>query len=256
MAAGRRGAKNRRGAARSADRRRFPRYECDVEVTCRPTGLAAGEPVWGCVRDVSLGGARLVVGLPLARGLFLGVDLKGAGGSVLARVLHRRVARDGEWSLGCAFVSPLAEEDLAAFGVSPRSAPAPDRRARPRSACRLLAWVQPLKGGGPAAEPAAVRDVSPRGVGLWVGRPLPVGKVVDLELGRKPGAPALRTLACVTRTLPGPDGLWSVGCHFVRELTAGELTAVLARGEAVGPRRGRPPRHPFSLPGLPAAAER
>ena len=99
-----------------AERRHDARHTCDLEVTSH--ALEASEALaWGAVvRDVSAGGIGLTLCFPFRPGTFLALDLKRRDGTVrslLARVVHVRDQADGSWHLGCEFVTPLADDEVA-----------------------------------------------------------------------------------------------------------------------------------------------
>jgi hypothetical protein len=74
-------------------------------------------------------------------------------------------------------------------------------------------------------EVATTIDISALGIGLAVRRPVEVGALVSLELLRKDGQAPLAVLAGVVRAVGPVDGQWTLGCHFVRELTDSELAS-------------------------------
>ena len=106
-----------RGAALiEAERRHHARHRCTVEATSHP--LEAAESIaWGAVvRDISAGGVGLTLCFPFRPGTYLALDVKrkdGTSRSLLARVVHVRDQADGSWLLGCEFVKPLDETEIA-----------------------------------------------------------------------------------------------------------------------------------------------
>jgi hypothetical protein len=106
----------------AVDRRAWVRYGTDGEVLCRATGPLKDVGWMGKVRDLSLGGVGLFLRHRFRPGTPLLVELKSrAGGEIRlvpARVVHATAIRaeDGAWWLvGCAFVSPLREDELKAL---------------------------------------------------------------------------------------------------------------------------------------------
>ena len=77
-----------------------------------------GQDLWWNARiiDVSVGGIALVLTRAASVGDRLGVDLREAHQSVernaVARVVHVHEVRGG-WQVGCAWLGPLAEDELA-----------------------------------------------------------------------------------------------------------------------------------------------
>jgi len=99
------------------ERRAFVRYRCGRSTSCQPVRQGGlGERWQGQLQDVSAGGLKLVLGRRFEPGSLLCVEPADADGdpshSLLARVV--RVVREsgGQWSHGCAFPRPLAEDDL------------------------------------------------------------------------------------------------------------------------------------------------
>ncbi|HEX5272834.1 MAG TPA: PilZ domain-containing protein [Gemmataceae bacterium] len=102
-----------------SDRRAHVRYSHDLPTTCRPLGRDSGASWLAQVRDVSRGGASLVLDREVRVGAVLVVAVEGLGGRfarpLLMRVMHVRPDVAGGWEAGCAFVSPLTETDVQAL---------------------------------------------------------------------------------------------------------------------------------------------
>lgn len=100
------------------DRRTYVRLASDLEATCRSTGgRDVGWP--GTVRDISQGGIGLLLTHRFQPGTELTVELRDASGAVRrvlrVRVIHAAAANIGGnsgWRLGCAFDTPLTEEEF------------------------------------------------------------------------------------------------------------------------------------------------
>jgi hypothetical protein len=80
------------------------------------------------VHDISNGGLALVLKRRFERGTGLALQLPGDDpdqlSTVLVRVVHIRAQPGGLWRLGCAFVSTLSDEELAALlGLAQQPAP-------------------------------------------------------------------------------------------------------------------------------------
>ena len=109
-----------RGAA-GVELRVSERFECDVPASCQPpSDWKRGGQKWTArVRDVSAGGLRLILGRRFERGAGLAIELPGPDADspsiLLARVMNVRPESNGTWALGCAFVSPLSDEELQAL---------------------------------------------------------------------------------------------------------------------------------------------
>ena len=115
-------AEHETSAAAYLERRTFVRLASDLEATCR---LADGfrEVGWpGRVRDISRGGIGLVVRHHFQVGTELAIELRDNSDAVLrvvrVKVVHvTATSSDGaaRWMLGCAFDTPLTEDEFAAL---------------------------------------------------------------------------------------------------------------------------------------------
>ena len=97
------------------DKRTDTRHHCDREAVTRPMDLP-NSISWGAtVRDFSKGGIGLSLCYPFKRGTYLALELQGPGivKTMLARVVHVKDRSDGNWHIGCEFVTPLSEAELA-----------------------------------------------------------------------------------------------------------------------------------------------
>ena len=101
------------------DRRAYLRYESGVWTCCQAAPGRLDAACWpAVVRDLSVGGAGLEVGCPLPPGTFLEFHLDDeCGGStrLLARVVRVAAEPGDRWLVGCAFLAPLTEAQLAAL---------------------------------------------------------------------------------------------------------------------------------------------
>ena len=98
----------------SADRRSSPRRPCRWEASLRPPA-AGGVPHWASVRDVSAGGAGLLMSCPPRPGEALLLEFAGPKeGPVPAvcRVVYCIEQLGGNAALGCAFDRLLSESEL------------------------------------------------------------------------------------------------------------------------------------------------
>ncbi len=106
----------RRRQGLRGERRASVRYPHHSGASCRLLGPAEVAPWRAEVRDISPGGALLVMDRAVSLGAVLEVALAGPGGGT-GRVLLMRVrdVRPGDgatWLAGCSFVRPLAQHDL------------------------------------------------------------------------------------------------------------------------------------------------
>jgi hypothetical protein len=98
------------------ERRASSRRDAAMEALSRP--VEGQDAIWwgATVRDLSTTGIGLTLCFPFRPGSFLAVDLLGPLGgnrTLLTRVIHTRDQADGTWHVGCEFVKPLADQDVA-----------------------------------------------------------------------------------------------------------------------------------------------
>lgn len=124
--------------------------------------------------------------------------------------------------------------------VGSESAPEPvatlqdERRLWVRYAADLQGKVQLSQDQDAGNLLAKVRDLSAGGANLQLDRALPLGQMVTLDLPCERDE-TYSVLACVVRVIANPDGTWSVGCVFSRELSPEDLQRFGAEKEAAAP---------------------
>ncbi len=98
------------------ERRAWVRHACHLEVPCQPVSDRTTEVIWQAVlRDISPGGAGLVLGREFRPGSVLRLDLPGARGrpvGMLAVVRYCHRQDDGRWRVGCEFARKLKPREL------------------------------------------------------------------------------------------------------------------------------------------------
>ena len=99
------------------ERRAAVRYLCDREVFYSP--LWTVERHWAHIRNISVHGISMLVVAPIECGTDLAIDMKTVDPSIsltlVARVVHATKQDDGNWVVGCKFLSGPSEEDLLAL---------------------------------------------------------------------------------------------------------------------------------------------
>src|SRR5260370_25649138 len=122
------------------------------------------------IRNISRGGARLLVARPFDPGSMLTVVLASSHGKTSLAVLACVVRCDGaggnEWRVGCSFSTELDDDDLSCFGAVKARPLGPDGRNWTRFPCDVTATVQRLSDDDPKRYSARVRDISASGVAL------------------------------------------------------------------------------------------
>ncbi len=104
--------------APAGERRAAARFACDVPARCRLP--ADGHGSWPArVRDVSRHGVGLLAARRFEPGTLLAVELDPSADAaprlLLARVVHAQSARGRNWLVGCRFLRPLADDEVAAL---------------------------------------------------------------------------------------------------------------------------------------------
>jgi hypothetical protein len=96
----------------------YERLACEIPTVCQPASVQEmKEARWqGTISDISQGGVRLKLKRRFEAGAGLAVELPGDGvhesSIVFAKVVHLRRHDDGDWLLGCKFLSELSEDQL------------------------------------------------------------------------------------------------------------------------------------------------
>lgn len=215
-------------AATHDDRRLWVRYAANMPAKVE----AADATIRGSavVRDLSLGGANLLVEQPFQTGQLVSIELPACDDdvrTVLACVV--RVAPEGpkRWSLGCVFSRELSADELERFGASRVKHDPADARTWVRFCTELRAEYQVVGDPENVTHPARVLNISASGVGLEVDAALEAGGLLNVDLLDRAGHPVRSILACVVHTTRRAGGALAVGCNFIRELTEDELEALL-----------------------------
>jgi hypothetical protein len=102
------------------ERRAWLRFACDPDRPPRASVLInPGDKVTAKVLNIAAGGIGLVVPRHCEPGTSLRLELIDPSGRtsrpIQARVIHSSQKGPEEWIVGCAFVAPLSEEDVAAL---------------------------------------------------------------------------------------------------------------------------------------------
>jgi PilZ domain len=218
------------GTAVEEDRRLWVRYEANLEARVQLSEQTPAERVVARVRDISIGGAKLVTDRPFQAGQILTLELPSAGDEqqvVLACVVRVAPLAAGAWSLGCVFARELSAEDLEKVGAQKAKPSADDQRTWVRYDCTSTATYERVGEENGQTHTAQVLNVSASGVGLILREPAEPGCLISLSLQGKRGAPMRSILACIVHTTVRAGGELAVGCNFIRELAEDELNALL-----------------------------
>lgn len=226
--------------ALSAERRTHIRHVSDMSTVCLLADAPDKESVSARVVNVSRGGVGLVADRPFERGTVLSVELPsdgpGAGASVLACVLRSSPLDDGQWGVGCIFVTELNDDDLRACRVD--GEPESERRQEPRHPCFVNGRFRTMGTGELQWATARVANLSAHGAGLVAAVSVQVGNMVRLELANFWSEARQTTFARVVRLNALPSGEWFLACNFVQEFSEHDLRPLLAVPAIRGGGRG------------------
>lgn len=216
-------------AAVEDDRRLWVRYAADLQGNVQLTENGNRDKFTANIRDLSLGGANLVVNRPLPAGQMLSLELPAAKNevhTVLACVVHATEAEEGTWSLGCVFSRELTQDDLERFGAETVHSDLEDQRIWVRYDSALKADCRRF--GEPASEARRVEvlNISASGIGLVFDSSVESGTLLSLDLLNKNARHVCTILACVVHTTLR-SGDCALGCNFIRELSENELQSLL-----------------------------
>jgi PilZ domain len=214
-----------------AERRVWVRSLSDVETNCKLADAPATGRMLARIRNISRGGAKLLVPQPLPPGALLSIEMPGAGPGdeyfVLACVIHSAAQPNAEWALGCTFARELSEEEVQSLISRPIAPLESDERSVVRLPCPTKASYQFVNVPDRPAGSAKVLDLSPKGIALGVTETIDVGTLLNLELQSASGTARVTRLASVTRLSPLQAGEWSVGCNFISQLNDQDVRALL-----------------------------
>ncbi len=102
----------------TTERRVTVRFDSTQETPCHYATTDQIECRWARVRDISTGGLGLIMDCSLETGKRLIVELPTRNltpQGISATVIYNIDNGNGTWVMGCAFVKPLAEQELSAL---------------------------------------------------------------------------------------------------------------------------------------------
>lgn len=218
-----------RDAEGDEDRRHWARIVVDLPTTVQATD-AQSERAAGTIRNISRGGASLLVDAPFRPGQMIGLELPTVDApdelhQLLACVVRGPAQVDGRFEIGCVFSRELTDEDLVQFGAWRRKHAPEDLRTWMRFECDVKATFQRVGPFHTDAYASKVVNVSASGIGLEVGSPIEIGALLNVRvIGKRNQETTL--LACVVHSA-NVDGAWRLGCNFIRELSETDFQQIL-----------------------------
>jgi hypothetical protein len=96
----------------------WERFSCGLETSCQPLATRGDNDIcWSArIKDISAGGMGLVLTRRFERGTGLAIEIPATAtrpaDTLLAKVMHVTRLPDGQWLLGCAFVSILGDDEV------------------------------------------------------------------------------------------------------------------------------------------------
>lgn len=232
-AAGRAGDQAGGGAGQSAqeERRLWVRYPANLTANVQPAAGMEELRVPARVRDISLGGANLLVDRAFETGQLLSIELPHREGeetnTVLACVVRAVPESGGQWALGCVFSRELSDETLEGFGAKKVRLPPSDKRTWMRFPTNVQARFQKIGEPESRVHDAQVLNLSASGVGLLVDVPVETGALLSLDLVGHAGQITRTILACVVHVTSQSGTTSALGCNFIRQLSEDDLKALL-----------------------------
>lgn len=213
------------------ERRLWVRYPAELATTVSPANGIGTARISASVRDISLGGANLLVDTVFESGQLISMDLPLHGGadilSVLACIVRVSEESPGRWALGCVFSQELTEDDLEGLGARRVRHEPTDQRTWMRfptnNVHARFQKVGDLKGEVYAAR---VVNISANGVGLHVKDRVDTGALLSVDFLVR-DCVRRTILACVVRVTANEEGEWGLGCNFIRELSEEDLHALI-----------------------------
>jgi hypothetical protein len=199
-----------------ADRRRAERHSSEQNAACHPASRLDVTVVR--VKDVSRNGIGLISPRRFEIGTLLMVDLPETASypvSALARVVRLVSEPEGNWLAGCAFLTELGEEELAAFLSYPKLHQDGDRRVEVRHAVQRTAVCRRSGIGTLGTWPAEVCDISAEGIALLVSLPVEVGARLQVLIAADEEQKARIETVSVVRIEVQPDGRSLLGCELI-----------------------------------------
>jgi PilZ domain-containing protein len=213
------------------ERRLYVRYSSEATTDVQLVDRESPQRLAAQVRDISCGGASLLLDCEIPAGQLLNVELPRTDGepskTVLACVVRCSPTTEGEWIVGCVFSRELTEEDLTGCGSRQALLRPEDKRTWMRIDCRLAARIQEIGAKEAGWQEVQVLNLSASGLGILSERFIDAGALLNVELLGRDGAAARTILACVVHVMSRGPQEWALGCNFIRELNDEDFQALI-----------------------------
>jgi hypothetical protein len=205
------------------ERRLWIRHSANLETTIQLTDQPHKGNAAAQLRDISRGGARLLLDFEIEPGQLINLELPKAISegvcTVLACVVRAHEDANGQWVIGCVFSRELTDEDLRSFGAERVRHESNDQRTWKRFDCELTASFEKIGDPEQHRTAAQVNNLSASGVGLLVNGQVDAGALLNLHLLGKDGRTRRTILACVVHVTKHGVNSLALGCNFIRELS-------------------------------------
>jgi hypothetical protein len=212
------------------ERRLWVRYPADLKTSVELANPAQAFKAPAKIRDISRGGANLILDQQIQPGQLVNLELPNADDSVyaiLACVVRVHREPSGKYALGCVFSRELSEEDLNRFGARRLRHAPEDQRVWMRFATCVKASYEQIGVGEQPRREAQVLNLSASGIGLLVDHFIDAGALLNVDIVGKEGGAARTILSCVVHVNERDSGDWALGCNFIRELSEEDLRALV-----------------------------
>jgi PilZ domain len=191
------------------------RHECGLQTSCQPIAARGDQDMsWPAeIRDLSTGGAGLVLGRRFERGAGLAIEIpetpEAPGDTLLVQVVHVKALSAGQWLLGCRFVSRLSDDELNRLVALGQKRGASDESDTVVESHPKSFQVRDVTWRGQGAGKLAYRLVNRLQLtGSW---PIAPGTILKVWFGKNPKAKVrVRVSRCFER-----DGRWFVDYAFI-----------------------------------------
>ncbi|MBX9678327.1 MAG: PilZ domain-containing protein [Gemmataceae bacterium] len=208
------------------DRRLWVRYPADLTTQVRPHEEPHAQQVAARIRDISRGGANLLLDRSFEEGEMISLELPDTNGGtfeVLGCAVRCSEESAGVFSLGCVFSRELTDDDLMRLGARRvRTAPE-DQRTWLRFDCDLQGKFHKVGDPNLKTYVARIINISANGVGLLVEDHIEAGALLNVELLARDGHTVRTILACAVHVADKGAGAYGVGCNFIRELPEADI---------------------------------
>ena len=223
--------KGGKSARADEERRLWVRYPAQISTTVSPTTNNEALRLLSQIRDISRGGASLVINHAFEPGEHISIELPLAGNeqaqTVLACIVRAVEEKPGVWALGCVFAQELSDSDLEGMGGQKVKHDPGDQRTWVRFATSIHAHFQKVGDDRNLRYQAKVFNVSASGVGLEVKDRVDTGSLLSVDLLDNQETVRRTMLACVVHVSPSDSGAWALGCNFIRSLSEEDLRGLL-----------------------------